>query len=135
MRTLGGRLTDLKPISGFAAETAAGAALVGSTILGAPVSTTHVVTGAITGVGTVQRRSAVRWPVAGRIASSWILTIPVAGVLGATAYRTTLAFTTFTTGVAASAALAGLAVLMVLSGRGRPKSVANEPRRPTPTAA
>jgi PiT family inorganic phosphate transporter len=113
VKTLGSRLTDLKPISGFAAETAAGAALIGSTMLGAPVSTTHVVTGAISGVGTVQRRTGVRWPIAARIAWSWVFTMPVAGLMGALAYRITASPSPARSGAVIVALVAGLGALLI----------------------
>ena len=76
VKTLGVGLTDLKPVHGFAAETAGAIAVIGSSILGVPVSTTHTVTGAIMGVGMTRRLSAVKWGVAGNIALAWLFTIP-----------------------------------------------------------
>ncbi|HEY7855875.1 MAG TPA: inorganic phosphate transporter [Terriglobales bacterium] len=81
VRTMGGRITKLKPVGGFCAETAGAITLGMSTFMGIPVSTTHTITGAIVGVGSVQRLSAVRWGVAGRIVWAWILTIPAAGLV------------------------------------------------------
>jgi PiT family inorganic phosphate transporter len=78
---MGGRITKLKPVGGFCAETAGAITLGMSTFMGIPVSTTHTITGAIVGVGSVQRLSAVRWGVAGRIVWAWILTIPAAGLV------------------------------------------------------
>lgn len=86
VRTLGMRLTRLKPRSGFCAETGAAASIFLATALGLPVSTTHVVAGAIAGVGSIQRVRAVRWNVAGDIVSAWILTIPAAAVTAALAF-------------------------------------------------
>ena len=86
VRTLGQRITALKPIQGFSAETAAAATLYLATFLGVPVSTTHTITGAIVGVGATRRLSAVRWGVAGRIVWAWVLTIPAAGLVAAVAY-------------------------------------------------
>src|SRR5438105_4579800 len=85
VRTMGSRITHLKPMQGFCAETGGAITLFLATGLGVPVSTTHTITGAIIGVGSVQRASAVRWGVAGNIVWAWIFTIPasafVAGVL------------------------------------------------------
>jgi len=81
VRTMGGRITKLKPIGGFSAETAGAAALGFSSWLGIPVSTTHTITGAIVGVGSVQRWSAVRWGIARSIVWAWVLTIPASGAL------------------------------------------------------
>ena len=78
VRTMGQRITRLKPFGGFCAETAGAITLFVSSHFGIPVSTTHTITGAITGVGAAQRLSAVRWSVAGRIVWAWVLTIPAA---------------------------------------------------------
>lgn len=82
IHTMGGRLTRLKPRSGFCAETAAALSILFSTELKMPVSTTHTVTGAIAGVGSIQRFKAVRWGVAANILWAWILTIPSAALVG-----------------------------------------------------
>jgi inorganic phosphate transporter, PiT family len=74
-------LTRLKPRSGFCAETGAAASIFLATFWGLPVSTTHVVAGAIAGVGSIQRVRAVRWNVAGDIVTAWILTIPAAALV------------------------------------------------------
>jgi inorganic phosphate transporter, PiT family len=87
VKTLGQKITDLEPLGGFSAETAAAGSLYLATFLGVPVSTTHTITGAIVGAGSTRRLSAVRWGVAGRIVWAWLLTIPVAGVVAALAYR------------------------------------------------
>jgi inorganic phosphate transporter, PiT family len=76
VHTLGARITKLQPLGGFSAESAAAATLFFTAHAGIPVSTTHTITGAVVGVGTVQRISAVRWGVAGRVLWAWILTIP-----------------------------------------------------------
>jgi len=83
IRTMGMRLTALKPVGGFCAETAAAASILVATAAGIPVSTTHTITGSICGVGATVRASAVRWGVAGRIVWAWVLTIPCAGLVGA----------------------------------------------------
>jgi PiT family inorganic phosphate transporter len=86
VKTMGQRITKLKPVGGFCAETGGAATLFFATALGIPVSTTHTITGAIVGVGSVQRASAVRWGVAGTIVWAWILTIPASAMVAALAY-------------------------------------------------
>lgn len=83
VRTMGTRLTRLKPRSGFAAETGAALSILLATHLGLPVSTTHVVAGSIAGVGSVQRIRAVRWTMAANIILAWVLTIPAAAAVAA----------------------------------------------------
>ena len=82
IRTMGMRITALKPVNGFAAETAAATVIEIATRLGIPISTTHAISGAILGVGSTRRLSAVRWGIAGRIVTAWVLTIPGCFVLG-----------------------------------------------------
>jgi len=86
VKTMGMKLTKLRPYGGACAETAAAVSLFTSTALGVPVSTTHTITGAIVGVGTVQRFSAVRWGIARRVVWAWVLTIPMSGLVGAACY-------------------------------------------------
>jgi PiT family inorganic phosphate transporter len=81
VRTMGTKITDLKPFQGFCAETAGAASLFAATWLGIPVSTTHTITGAIVGVGMARRASAVRWGLAGRIVWAWVCTIPAAAAI------------------------------------------------------
>ena len=83
VKTMGQRITKLRPIDGFCAETAAASSIFFATHAGIPVSTTHIITGAISGVGSVNRFSAVRWGVTMRIVWAWILTIPGAGIIAA----------------------------------------------------
>lgn len=83
---MGQRITKLKPVGGFCAETGGAMVLFLATALGIPVSTTHTITGAIVGVGSVQRASAVRWGVAADIVWAWVLTIPAAAFVAAVAY-------------------------------------------------
>ena len=83
VRTMGTRITKLRPVGGFCAETAGAMTLFLVTLTGIPVSTTHTITGAIVGVGSTVRVSAVRWGVAGRIVWAWLLTIPFAAGLAA----------------------------------------------------
>jgi PiT family inorganic phosphate transporter len=86
IHTMGSRITKLAPVGGFAAETAGAISLFTATNLGVPVSTTHTITGAIIGVGSIRRLSAVRWGVAGRIVWAWVLTIPMSAVIAAVTY-------------------------------------------------
>ena len=86
VHTLGSRITKLKPVGGFSAETAAAMSLIGATYGGIPVSTTHTITGAIVGVGATRRLSAVKWGVAGRIVWAWVLTIPAAAAIAALSF-------------------------------------------------
>jgi PiT family inorganic phosphate transporter len=83
VHTMGSRITRLQPVGGFAAEAAGAVTLFGSAHYGIPVSTTHTITGAIVGVGSIRRLRSVRWNVAGRIVWAWILTIPASGVIAA----------------------------------------------------
>jgi len=86
VRTMGMRITKLRPVGGFSAETAGAVTLIGTAIGGIPVSTTHTISGSIMGVGAISRFSAVRWGVAGRIVSAWIFTIPAAALVSAVAW-------------------------------------------------
>jgi PiT family inorganic phosphate transporter len=86
VKTMGQKITRLRPIDGVCAETAAAASIYLSTSLGIPVSTTHVITGAISGVGSVNRKSAVRWNVTLRIVWAWLLTIPCAAIISGLIY-------------------------------------------------
>jgi PiT family inorganic phosphate transporter len=83
VRTMGQRITKLKPVGGFCAEAGGAITLFIASWLGIPVSTTHTITGAIVGVGATQKFSAVRWGVAGNIVWAWILTIPASAALAA----------------------------------------------------
>jgi PiT family inorganic phosphate transporter len=86
IHTMGSKITKLQPVGGFAAETAGAISLFTATHLGVPVSTTHTITGAIIGVGSIKRLSAVRWGIAGRIVWAWILTIPASAAIAAVVY-------------------------------------------------
>ncbi|MBK6612700.1 inorganic phosphate transporter [Ottowia sp.] len=90
VKTMGQKITKLKPVGGFCAETGGALTLFIATGLGIPVSTTHTITGAIVGVGSTQRASAVRWGVAGNIVWAWILTIPASAFVAALAYWVSL---------------------------------------------
>jgi len=87
VKTMGMRITKLKPVGGFCAESAAAISLLSTALAGIPVSTTHTIAGGIMGVGSVQRLSAVRWGVARSIVWAWVLTIPVSGAVAALAFR------------------------------------------------
>src|SRR3954469_21728007 len=86
VHTMGSKITKLKPVGGFCAETAGAVTLFFATLTGIPVSTTHTITGAIVGVRATRRLSAVKWGVAGRIVWAWILTIPIAAIIAAISY-------------------------------------------------
>jgi inorganic phosphate transporter, PiT family len=86
VKTMGTKITKLQPIGGFCAETSGAITLVGATLAGIPVSTTHTITGAIVGVGATRRLSAVKWGVAKRIVWAWVLTIPLAALVAAFSY-------------------------------------------------
>jgi PiT family inorganic phosphate transporter len=86
VKTMGMRITKLRPVGGFCAETAGALTLLGTAIGGIPVSTTQTISGSIMGVGAIQRFSAVRWGVAGKILWAWILTIPASAVVAAVAW-------------------------------------------------
>ena len=86
MHTMGQRVVELEPVHGFAAETTAATVLVGTASLGMPVSTTHVISSAIMGVGTSKGIRGVRWGVARMILLAWVITIPAAGIVGGLAW-------------------------------------------------
>jgi inorganic phosphate transporter, PiT family len=90
VKTMGQKITKLRPVGGFCAETGGALTLFLATTLGIPVSTTHTITGAIVGVGSTQRASAVRWGVAGNIVWAWIFTIPASAFVAAIAYWVSL---------------------------------------------
>jgi len=90
VKTMGQKITKLKPVGGFCAETGGALTLFLATALGIPVSTTHTITGAIVGVGSTQRASAVRWGVAGNIVWAWIFTIPASAFMAAVGYWVSL---------------------------------------------
>jgi PiT family inorganic phosphate transporter len=86
VKTMGQKVTKLRPVDGFCAETGAAVSLFAATAMGIPVSTTHTITGSIMGVGSLKRLSAVRWGMAGRIMWAWVLTIPCSAAISALAY-------------------------------------------------
>lgn len=91
VHTMGSRITQLKPVQGFCAETGGAITLFFATSLGVPVSTTHTITGAIVGVGAARRKAAVRWGVAQRIVVAWVITLPAAAAIAAGCYALTRA--------------------------------------------
>jgi inorganic phosphate transporter, PiT family len=125
VKTLGQRITALKPVGGFSAETAAALSLYLATYLGIPVSTTHTITGAIVGVGSTRRLSAVRWGVAGRIVWAWVLTIPAAAAIAAVTYAITVSPFAL-----AALVLAAAAVVVAVVVAGRPSRRAPAPTEP-----
>jgi PiT family inorganic phosphate transporter len=128
VKTLGHRITALKPPQGFAAETSGAASLYLATYLGVPVSTTHTITGAVVGAGSTRRLSAVRWGVARGVVFAWLVTIPAAGAIAALAYELT---------TREHPAVAVLTVA-VLTGAGAAAAAARSRRRgrrPDPDAA
>jgi PiT family inorganic phosphate transporter len=86
VKTMGQKITKLKPVGGFCAETAGAVTLLGTALAGIPVSTTHTITGAIMGVGATRRLSSVRWGVANTIVWAWVLTIPLSALIAALSY-------------------------------------------------
>ena len=91
IRTMGSKITRLQPVGGFAAETAGAVSLFLASSLGVPVSTTHTLTGAIVGVGSVRRMLAVRWGIARQIVWAWVLTIPASAIIAAATYSMLMA--------------------------------------------
>jgi PiT family inorganic phosphate transporter len=131
VKTLGQRITALKPVGGFSAETAAACSLYLATYLGIPVSTTHTITGAIVGVGATRRLSAVRWGVAGRIVWAWVLTIPAAAAIAAVTYAITVSPFAL---VALVLAVAAVGAALLAAGRRGARRPAEEPAAPVEAA-
>jgi len=92
VKTMGTKITKLQPMGGFCAETSAAVAIIGASIAGIPVSTTHTITGAIMGVGATKRLTAVRWGIAGNIIWAWVLTIPLSALMSAAFYLSLRSF-------------------------------------------
>jgi PiT family inorganic phosphate transporter len=92
VKTMGSKICKLRPVGGFCAETAGAVTLLGTALMGIPVSTTHTITGAIIGVGSTNRLSAVRWGVAQNIVIAWVLTIPAAAIVSFITYFVMLPF-------------------------------------------
>jgi inorganic phosphate transporter, PiT family len=122
IRTMGSRIIKMNPVQGFAAEGAGSAVILSASHVGFPLSTTHVISGAIMGAGAAQRLSAVRWGIAGNIFAAWVLTLPAAAAVGAVTYGVVRLFGDGATGpvvVAALllAALAAVGVRRMVAGR------------------
>jgi PiT family inorganic phosphate transporter len=128
VRTMGEGITRLRPVSGFAAETAAAAALFGSTALGAPVSTTHTVAGAITGVGTTNRGTTVNWTVFGKLAIAWVVTMPASAAAACITYLLTVEPPHPVSFVIVTVVLAGLVSALLIALRNAPKANDVEPQ-------
>jgi PiT family inorganic phosphate transporter len=126
VRTLGSKITRLQPVGGFSAESAAAVTLFGTGHLGIPVSTTHTITGAIVGVGTVNRISAVRWGLTTRVVYAWVLTIPGAAVIAALSYTVLRVVPVEILTIAGVLAAASAAILFI-SRRQRPESTVFSP--------
>jgi inorganic phosphate transporter, PiT family len=117
VHTLGSKITKLQPVGGASAETAAAATLFATTHFGIPVSTTHTITGAIIGVGTTNRVSAVRWGVTGRVLYAWVLTIPGAALISAAAYLLLTVVPAQAVGTVGLVAAAAAGVLLIARRR------------------
>jgi PiT family inorganic phosphate transporter len=94
IRTMGSRIIKMDPAQGFSAQGAGAAVVLSASHLGYPLSTTHVISGAVMGAGAARRLSAVRWGLAGNMAAAWVLTLPCAGAIGALAYAVSRVFGT-----------------------------------------
>jgi inorganic phosphate transporter, PiT family len=115
IRTMGSRIIKMNPVQGFGAEGVGSAVILSATHVGFPLSTTHVISGAIMGAGAAQRLSAVRWGIAGNIFAAWVLTIPAAAIVGAVTYGVVALFGDGATGPVVVAAL--LVALLVWGAR------------------
>ncbi len=122
VRTMGMKITQLRPVSGFAAEASAAAALFASTAFGAPVSTTHTVAGAITGVGTTNRTTTVDWGIFGRLIVAWVVTLPAAGLMAALIFAVTTMDNHAVAGIIMGIVVVALAALLAGSIRTAPKA-------------
>jgi PiT family inorganic phosphate transporter len=119
IRTVGTRIIKMDPAQGFAAQGAGAAVILVSSHLGYPLSSTHVISGAVMGAGAAKRLSAVRWGVAGSIAAAWVVTLPAAAVFGAGAYALTSAFGTGVLGPLLITVVAAGAVMTMFATRRR----------------
>ena len=128
---MGQRITELRPARGMAAETGAAVALFGSTALGAPVSTTHTVAGAVTGVGAVTRGVPVSWTVFGQMALAWVVTIPAAALAAAGMFALTQLGSHLLAGTALAVVGLGLAVALWIGLQRTARSRHFEPDRLT----
>ncbi|MGE5405569.1 MAG: anion permease, partial [Candidatus Saccharibacteria bacterium] len=87
IKTMGGKIFKIEPINGFASDLTSSMVIFGASLMGAPVSTTHVVSSAIMGVGAAKRLKGVRWGIAQQIVTAWVVTIPTSGLLAALVYK------------------------------------------------
>ena len=131
VHTLGQRITELRPARGMAAETGAAIALFGSTGLGAPVSTTHTVAGAVTGVGAVTKGVPVNWTVFGQMAVAWVVTIPAAALAAAAVFALTQLSNRVLSGAALAILGLGLAVALWIGLQRTTRSRHLEPDQPS----
>jgi PiT family inorganic phosphate transporter len=129
VRTMGQGITHLRPVSGFAAETAAAVAIFSSTSLGAPVSTTHTVAGAVTGVGTTNTGATVNWRVFGRLVIAWVVTMPAAGVVAASTHLLSTRLPRPIAIPVMTALMLVLVTALILAVRRAPKAADVEPAR------
>jgi PiT family inorganic phosphate transporter len=124
IKTMGSRIIKMDPAQGFAAQGAGAAVILSASHAGFPLSTTHVISGAVMGAGAAKRLSAVRWGVAGNIVAAWILTLPAAAAVGALTFGITRIFGTGSTGPLVVAVALVLALLWVFAQRFKDQSVA-----------
>jgi PiT family inorganic phosphate transporter len=117
IRTMGSRIIKMDPVQGFAAQGAGAAVILSASHVGFPLSTTHVISGAIMGAGAAKRMSAVRWGVAGNIVAAWVLTLPAAAAVGALTYAVTQVFGDGTVGTIVVSVALLVALLFALSRR------------------
>jgi PiT family inorganic phosphate transporter len=117
IRTMGSRIIKMDPAQGFSAQGAGAAVILSASHVGFPLSTTHVISGAIMGAGAAKRLSAVRWGVAGNIVVAWVLTLPAAATVGAVTYGVTRLFGTGSVGPVVVSAVLIAALLWALARR------------------
>jgi len=127
VRTMGQHITQLRPISGFAAETAAAIAIFSSTALGAPVSTTHTVAGSNSGVGATNRGSTVNWAVFGRLIIAWVVTMPAAAAVASVSYLVTTKVPSPWSAIVMTVVLLVLIAALVAALRAAPRASDVEP--------
>jgi len=99
IKTVGDKIYKLRPINGFAAQAASASVIMGAALMGGPVSTTHVVSSTIAGVGCAERIKAVRWETAGNILIAWVVTIPISALMAAAMYWCFTLLTTLVRGI------------------------------------
>jgi PiT family inorganic phosphate transporter len=128
IKTMGTRIISMDPAQGFIAQSAGAAVILAASSVGYPLSTTHVISGGITGAGAAKRLSAVRWGVAGDIVRAWVLTLPAAGAIAALVYGATRLFGTGAVGPVVISALLLVALGMVFARRIQQAAPAPSPR-------